>query len=216
MGTMKEMLTIAPVIPVVSIVRKADAVPLVEALLAGGLPVIEVTLRTPVALDAIADIRARVKDAVVGVGTLTRPEQFSRARDAGAHFAVSPGLTAPLLEAARMGGLPYLPGIMTPSELARAGAAGFSALKLFPAELAGGVGLLKALAGPFPEAIFCPTGGISIDNLGSYLAQDNVACAGGSWLAPADAVAAGDWAAITRLAREAVELAATVRAGRSG
>lgn len=200
----RDLLARAPVIPVVRVERVEHAVPMAKALVNGGLPVIEITLRTPPALEAAAAIVREVPEAIVGIGTLTRPEAFSQARDIGARFAVSPGLTPALIEAGRTAGLPFLPGVMTPSEALRAASAGFDALKLFPAEQAGGVGMLKALSGPFPELVFCPTGGISPDNMATYLALPNVACVGGSWLVPSKAVADGNWTLITRLAANAV------------
>lgn len=200
----RDLLARSPVIPVVRIERVEHAVPMANALVEGGLPVIEVTLRTPAALDAAAAITRDVPEAIVGIGTVTRPEAFAQARDAGARFAVSPGLTPALMEAGKTSGLPFLPGVMTPSEALRAATADFDALKLFPAQQAGGVGMLKALAGPFPELVFCPTGGVTSDNMTAYLALPNVICVGGSWLVPPKAVADGDWALITRLAANAV------------
>lgn len=201
-----DILRAGPVVPVVVIERLGDAVPLARALLAGGVRVLEVTLRTSVALQAMQAIVAEVEGVIIGAGTMTKPEDFERCRHAGAMFGVSPGLTAELGAAARASGLPLLPGVMTPSEVIAARAAGFRHLKLFPAEQAGGPGMLKALAGPFPDVTFCPTGGISAANAAEYLALRNVACVGGSWLAPADAVAAGEWPRITALAREAQAL----------
>ncbi len=198
----REIMRLAPVIPVLVVEEEAHAVPLARALVAGGLPVLEVTLRTPAALAAI-EAMAAVPGAVVGVGTVTQPEGFTQAREAGARFAVTPGLTPALAEAARASGIPLLPGVMTPSELIAARAAGFDALKLFPATQAGGIGMLKALGGPFPDVLFCPTGGITPQSFRDFLALDNVACVGGSWLAPRDALAAGDWDRVTALAREA-------------
>lgn len=208
MATIQNIMTMAPVIPVVSIERAEDAVPLAKALLAGGLPVIEITLRTPAALDAITAIASDVPKAVVGVGTVIRGEEFAQARAAGARFAVSPGLTPALLEAAADDdALPFLPGVMTPGEVIQAQAAGLSALKLFPAGPAGGVDLLRALAAPFPGVQFCPTGGVSLANLNHYLALPNVRCVGGSWVAPADAIAGADWQRIRDLASEAAAAA---------
>lgn len=194
---------VGPVIPVIVIEDLAHAVPLARALVAGGVRVLEVTLRTPVALDAIRLIARAVSDAIVGAGTLTRPEDFGEARDAGARFGVSPGLTPALLQAARETGLPLLPGVMTPSDVIAARLAGLHQLKLFPAWQAGGVGMLTALSGPFPDVAFCPTGGIGVETAPEFLALPNVACVGGSWLAPKAALAAGDWGAITALAKEA-------------
>jgi 2-dehydro-3-deoxyphosphogluconate aldolase/(4S)-4-hydroxy-2-oxoglutarate aldolase len=194
------------VIPVLVIEDERSAVPLAQALLAGGVRVLEITLRTPAALAAVRAITTEVPDAIVGVGTISRPEEFGQAAEAGARFAVSPGITDALTAAAADGAMPYLPGVMTPSEIIRARAAGLSALKLFPAEQAGGIAILRAFAGPFPEVRFCPTGGITAVTAPDYLALANVACVGGSWLAPREAVAAGDWATVTRLAREATAL----------
>lgn len=205
-----ELMQRAPVIPVLVIDDPGAAVPLAEALVAGGLPVLEVTLRTPAAFRAITAMRS-VAGAIVGVGTVTKPEQFQQAKDAGAWFAVTPGTTPALLEAAQASGLPTLPGVMTPSEVIAAIAAGFLGLKLFPAEPAGGRALLKALHGPLPQARFCPTGGMSPENLADYLSLPNVLCVGGSWLTPADRVKTKDWAAITHLAQQAVQAAQAIR-----
>ena len=201
-----QIMRIGPVIPVIVIERLEDAVPLARALVAGGLRVLELTLRTPVALRAVEAVAGEVEDAIVGVGTITRAADFEQAMRAGASFAVSPGLTPELIAAARDSALPLLPGTMTPSDVIAARSAGYQALKLFPARQAGGIGMLKALAGPFPEARFCPTGGIGLDSAPEYLALPNVACVGGSWVAPPDAVARGDWARITALARAAAAL----------
>ncbi len=200
---LEQMMALAPVIPVIVIDRVEDAVPLAKALVAGGLPVLEVTLRTKVAMAAVERIAAEVKDAVVGVGTLTQPQQFNTAREAGAVFAVSPGLTDELATAARQTDLPLLPGVFTPSEAMAAQALGFDALKLFPAKQAGGLGMLKAMSGPLPDLRFCPTGGIGADDFRDYLALPNVACVGGSWVCPRELVAAGDWSGIERLAADA-------------
>lgn len=202
-----EIMQQAVVMPVMAIDDVAQAVPLARALVAGGIRVLEVTLRTEHGLAAIAAIAAQVPEAVVGVGTLTRPEEFVAARDAGAVFGVSPGLTASLIAAAKSSGLPLLPGVMTPSEVMSAREAGFYQLKLFPAVPAGGVGMLSAIAGPLPDVTFCPTGGISLENAPQFLALNNVACVGGSWLTPRAAVQSGDWAQITRLASAASALA---------
>jgi len=197
-----EILRMGPVIPVIVIDRLEHAVPLARALVAGGVRVLELTLRTPVALQAMQAIVSEVEGAIVGAGTITRPEDFEACRKAGAVFGVSPGLTAELVAGANASGLPLLPGVMTPSEVIAARAAGFRQLKLFPAQQAGGTGMLRALAGPFPDTVFCPTGGVNATNAPEYLAAPNVACVGGSWLAPSDAMTAGDWARITALARE--------------
>lgn len=206
-----EIMRVSPVIPVIVIDNLAQAVPLAKALVAGGVRVLEVTLRTPVALAAIRVIAREVPEAIVGVGTLTRPEEFTEARDAGACFGVSPGLTPVLIAAARDSGLPLLPGVMTPSDVIAARLAGFRELKLFPAQQAGGIGMLQALAGPFPDVTFCPTGGITAETAPDYLALPNVACVGGSWLTPKAALAAGDWEAVTALVRQAVALTSSVK-----
>ena len=201
--TISEVMRVGPVIPVIVIEHLAQAVPLARALIAGGVRVLEVTLRTPVALTAVRAIVDEVPEAIVGVGTLTRPEDMTEALEAGARFGVSPGLTPSLIEAARDSGLPLLPGVMTPSEIIAARLAGFRELKLFPAQQAGGIGMLKALAGPFPDMIFCPTGGVTAETAPEFLALSNVACVGGSWLTPQAALAADDWQAITALAKQA-------------
>lgn len=198
--TLLEIMRASPVIPVIAIDDIEHAVPLAKALVEGGIRVLEVTLRTAHGLPAIRAIAEQVPGAVVGVGTLTQPEEFAAARDAGAVFGVSPGLTPRLIEAAKSSGLPLLPGVMSPSEVMAAREAGFRQLKLFPAVPAGGVGMLNAIAGPLPDVMFCPTGGISQENAAQFLACGNVACVGGSWLAPKGAVHAGEWARITALA----------------
>lgn len=196
----------APVIPVIVLHDLDHAVPLAEALVAGGLPVLEVTLRTSGALAAVEAMRRAVPEAIVGVGTVTTPAQFTAARNAGAQFAVSPGLTPSLIAASQDIPLPFLPGVMTASELMQAMELGFRCCKLFPAQQAGGLGMLKALHAVFPEARFCPTGGISRDNARDFLSLPNVYCVGGSWVAPQELVKSGDWAAIRRLAQEAAAL----------
>lgn len=203
---MLDLMRSGPVIPVIVIDRIEDAVLLARALVAGGVRVLEVTLRTPVALQAVRAIAQQVEGAIVGVGTITRPQDFERSLAAGAVFGVSPGLTPELIAAARGSALPLLPGVMTPSDVIAALAAGFTQLKLFPAQQAGGIAMLKALRGPFPEVTFCPTGGIDSGSAGDFLALPNVACVGGSWLTPPEAVAAGDWPRITALARKAARL----------
>lgn len=203
---LRDILLRSPVMPVIVIDRLDDAVPLARALVAGGIDVLEVTLRTPAALEALRAMAAAVPEAVVGAGTVTRADQIAQCRAAGARFAVSPGLTPDLANAARIDGLALLPGVMTPSEVMVARDGGFTELKLFPAEPAGGVAMLKALSGPLPEVMFCPTGGINAGSAASYLALPNVACVGGSWLTPPELVRAGDWAAITALARKAASL----------
>jgi len=204
--TLEQIMRAGPVIPVLKVEDVEHAVPLAKALVAGGLPVLEVTLRTPAALEVIAAM-SEVKGAIVGVGTITRPGQFALAKQAGSQFAVTPGLSPALIEAAPDAGMPVLPGVMTPSELITALEAGFDLLKLFPAQVAGGVAMLKSLAGPFAEVGFCPTGGVSPSNMVDFLKQPNVLCVGGSWLAPADLLKRGDWAGVKSLARQAVEIA---------
>lgn len=201
-----EIMHASPVIPVIAIDHPDHALPLAQALVEGGIRVLEITLRTPHGLDAIRKISQQVPDAIVGVGTLTKPEEFMQARDAGAVFGVSPGLTPALIAAARDSELPLLPGVMTPSEVMAAREAGFFQLKLFPAVPAGGVGMLNAIAGPLSDVLFCPTGGISQDNAAQFLACKNVACVGGSWLTPADAIKTGDWAKVKALASAASAL----------
>jgi 2-dehydro-3-deoxyphosphogluconate aldolase/(4S)-4-hydroxy-2-oxoglutarate aldolase len=197
----------ARVIPVLVLDEPEEAMHLARALVAGGLPAIEVTLRTPRALACAEAIAARVPGAVVGLGTLTRPEQFAEARDAGARFVVSPGLTDRLAGAAIAAGLPYLPGTATVTEAMVALEHGFRELKFFPASLSGGAPALKGMAPLLPEARFCPTGGVRAETLGEYLALPNVFAVGGTWLAPAEAVAARRWDEVERLAREAVAAA---------
>ena len=200
------VLDLAPVVPVVVVSDAADAVPLARALVAGGLPVIEVTLRTPGALDAIRAIAGEVPEAVVGAGTVITPEQVGACVAAGARFLVSPGWTDALLEAMRGSGVPFLPGVSTTSEVVALLERGVREMKFFPAQAAGGTAYLKSLAGPLPQARFCPTGGIGPANAPEYLALPNVGCVGGSWMVPADAVTAGDWARIEELARGAAGL----------
>lgn len=197
-----------PVIPVIVIDQLAHAVPLARALVAGGVKVLEVTLRTPVALDAIAAIAREVPEAIVGAGTLRTAADAAAAKQAGSRFAVSPGFTAELAKACEAQGLPLLPGVSTASEVMMAADAGYRFLKLFPATAVGGTNLLKALAGPFPDIAFCPTGGITVQTAPDFLALPNVKVCGGSWLTPGDAVKAGDWERITRLAKEAGALRA--------
>ena len=205
--TLDEILSAGPVMPVIVLQRLDDAVPLARALMAGGVRVLEVTLRTPVALAAIRAIREQVPEAIVGAGTVTRASEFEQAVAAGAVFAVSPGLTAGLAAAARNSSVPLLPGVMTPSEAMAARDAGFTRLKLFPAQQAGGIGMLKAMAGPLPDLRFCPTGGITPETAADYLRLSNVVCVGGSWLAPEAAVANGDWRTVEKLAAAAAALA---------
>ncbi len=193
--------------PVIVLDRVDDAVPLAKALMSGGIRVLEVTMRTPAALDSVRAIRAALPDALVGVGTITNVADLEAARAAGARFGVSPGTTPDLLAHARGWNFPFLPGVMTPSDVMRAIEAGFAAMKLFPARQAGGVEMLKALGGPFPQVRFCPTGGIDADSAASYLALPNVVCVGGSWLSPPALVATRDWGQIRRRAEAAAQLA---------
>lgn len=199
----------APVIPVIVLSDVAHAVPLARALVDGGIRMLEVTLRTPQALDCIEAIAREVPQAVAGAGTVRNGADVQAAQRAGARFLVSPGYTAALGQAARAAGLPLLPGVATGSEIMAALDDGHTELKFFPALQAGGTAMLKAWAGPFGEVRFCPTGGITPQNARDFLALPNVACVGGSWLVPADAVARRDWAAITRLAAQAVQLCST-------
>jgi 2-dehydro-3-deoxyphosphogluconate aldolase/(4S)-4-hydroxy-2-oxoglutarate aldolase len=203
----RSILRLAPVIPVLTIEHVDHAVPLAKALSAGGLRVLEVTMRTRACLPAIEAMRKAVPEAVVGVGTLTRAQDFSDAGRAGAQFGVSPGLTEGMAKAAKDATFPLLPGIMTPTELIAGLGWGFDTFKLFPAQQAGGINMLKALAAPFPDVMFCPTGGITRATAPDYLALANVACVGGSWVAPADKIRAGDWKTIEELARDAATLA---------
>ena len=180
--------------------------PLARALADGGLVVLEITMRTPAALPAIELMRKALPQAIIGVGTLTRAADFAAAATAGAQFGVSPGLTPEIADAAQAATFPLLPGVMTPSDLIAARARGFTALKLFPAQQAGGIGMLKALGAPFPDVVFCPTGGITRASAPEFLALPNVACVGGSWVAPSDLIEAGDWRAIEALARDSASL----------
>ncbi|MFJ4610743.1 bifunctional 4-hydroxy-2-oxoglutarate aldolase/2-dehydro-3-deoxy-phosphogluconate aldolase [Streptomyces griseus] len=201
------VLDLAPVVPVVVLHDAADAVSLARALVAGGLPAIEVTLRTPAALDSIRAMAAEVPGAVVGAGTVISPEHVRDTVAAGARFLVSPGWTDALLEAMKASGVPFLPGVSTTSEVVALLERGVREMKFFPAEAAGGTAYLKALSAPLPQARFCPTGGISLASAPSYLALPNVGCVGGSWMVPGDAVAAKDWDRVARLAAEAAALA---------
>jgi 2-dehydro-3-deoxyphosphogluconate aldolase/(4S)-4-hydroxy-2-oxoglutarate aldolase len=201
-----ELMSTGPVIPVLTIERLADAVPLARALVEGGLRPLEVTLRTDCALEAIALIAREVPDAIVGAGTVLNAADFDRALAAGASFVVSPGLTDPLIAAARSSGVAFLPGVATAGEVMRGLDAGLNRFKFFPAETSGGPGALKALHGPLPQCRFCPTGGVTAASAPAWLALPNVLCVGGAWVAPADAIEAGDWPAITTLARAAAAL----------
>jgi 2-dehydro-3-deoxyphosphogluconate aldolase / (4S)-4-hydroxy-2-oxoglutarate aldolase len=204
--TGSDLLALSPVMPVVVIDDVDDAVPTARALLAGGIGVIELTLRTPVALAAIERVAAAVPDIVVGAGTVTSPAQAAQAADAGAKFLVTPGCTDAVLDACFATGLPFLPGAATVSESMRLAERGLTALKFFPAEASGGVAYLKSLTGPLPDLRFCPTGGITVDSAPTYLALPNVGCIGGSWLTPAKLLAAKDFATVEKLAAEAAAL----------
>jgi 2-dehydro-3-deoxyphosphogluconate aldolase/(4S)-4-hydroxy-2-oxoglutarate aldolase len=197
-----------PVVPVIVIKDLADAVPMAKALLAGGIKVLEVTLRTPVALDAIRLLATEVPEAIVGAGTVTTAAQLQQVVDAGAKFAISPGSTRELLQAGKDAAIPLIPGIASISELMEGTGLGYSHFKFFPAEAAGGVKTLKSIYGPFADIRFCPTGGINEKNFLEYLALPNVKCVGGSWIVPDDAVAAKDWQRITELCKAAVAQAA--------
>lgn len=201
-----EVLELSPVMPVVVVDDAADAIPIAKALLDGGIRAIELTLRTPVALEAMERIAADVPEIVLGAGTITSPEQAKQAAEAGAKFLVTPGATDSVLRAAFDTGLPFLPGAGTVSEAMRLAEQGLTAMKFFPAEPSGGAPFLKALAGPLPQLRFCPTGGVTPSNAPAYLALPNVGCVGGTWLTPKEAVVAKDFGRITKLAQEAATL----------
>ena len=203
----RETCELAPIVPVLVVDNVADARPLAEALVAGGLPALEVTLRTPAALEAIAEM-AKVKGGIVGAGTLVTPRDVENAVAAGAQFGVSPGATDELIAACEAHGLPLLAGAATASEAMQMLARGYDLLKFFPAEASGGAPALKAIGAPLPQISFCPTGGVSLSNANDYLSLSNVVCAGGSWVAPKNLVAAGDWAGIEALAKDASKLGA--------
>lgn len=196
------------VVPVIVLNDAAHAVPLAHALLEGGIDVMEITLRSNVALQAMEAVAKAVPQMHLGAGTVTRVAEVAQVIDAGASFALSPGCTDDLVHAVHDAKLPFIPGVMTPGEVMRARDHGFTLMKLFPASQAGGIGMLKALGAPLPDVRFCPTGGVSVENLRDFLKLPNVAMAGGSWLTPADLLRDGDWAGITKLAREATALAA--------
>jgi 2-dehydro-3-deoxyphosphogluconate aldolase/(4S)-4-hydroxy-2-oxoglutarate aldolase len=195
-----------PVLPVLTIERLADAVPLAKALMRGGLPAIEVTLRTRQALDAIRLIADEAPEVIVGAGTVLNAVQYQEATAAGARFVVSPGATQELIDAANLSDAPFLPGVATPSEAMAMLEEGLTMMKFFPAGPAGGASYLKSLASPLPNAMFCPTGGVSLENAESYLSLPNVVCVGGSWVAPAKLVEERDWQAIEQLAADAARL----------
>ncbi|PPE61867.1 ketohydroxyglutarate aldolase [Pectobacterium brasiliense] len=200
----EQILTTGPVVPVIVVNKLEHALPMAKALVAGGVRVLELTLRTDCAIEAIRAIAKEVPEAIVGAGTVTNPEQLAAVVEAGAQFAISPGLTEPLLKAATEGNIPLIPGISTVSELMLGMDYGLREFKFFPAEANGGVKALQAIAGPFAQIRFCPTGGITPNNYRDYLALKSVLCVGGSWLVPNDALESGDYARITELAREAV------------
>lgn len=199
-----DLFKLSPVVPVMVIERLEDAVPMAEALLAAGIPILEVTLRTPVALAAIERLREKLPRAVVGAGTVTTPEELMQVKAAGAQFAISPGITNELLRAGARGDVPLIPGVATISELMMAKELGYTHLKFFPAEAAGGCAMLKSIAGPFPDIAFCPTGGIHQGNYHDYLALPNVHCVGGSWILPKPAIDAKNWKAVEEAAATAV------------
>lgn len=199
-----EICRLAPVIPVLTVERVEDAAPLARALVAGGLRALEVTLRTDCALEAIRAMKAAVPDAVVGAGTLRNARDVEACMEAGAVFGVSPGGPAALIAAVKAAGMPFLPGCASPTEAMTLADQGFEVVKFFPAEAAGGIPMLKSMAGPLPDITICPTGGVGLANAPDYLKLPNVAVVGGSWVAPMDAIARGDWALIERLSREAV------------
>ncbi|HEY0749132.1 MAG TPA: bifunctional 4-hydroxy-2-oxoglutarate aldolase/2-dehydro-3-deoxy-phosphogluconate aldolase [Steroidobacteraceae bacterium] len=202
----REILALAPVIPILTVSDLKHAVPLARALTVGGLRVLEITLLTAVATSCIEAIRKALPDALVGAGTLTKPADFAAAGRVGAQFGVAPGLTPELAAAARGARFPLLPGVMTPTEVIAARLAGFNVLRLFPAHQLGGAGMLRALGATFPDVLFCPTGGITRASAPDYLALSNVVAVGGSWMAPPEMIAAGDWHGIEALARDAAAL----------
>lgn len=206
----EEVFSQGPVVPVLVIKEVEHAVPLAKALIAGGIRVLEVTLRTPAALEVIKTIAQEVPDAMIGAGTVTNQEQLQAVVDAGAQFAISPGMTSDLLKAGLEAPIALIPGISSTSELMKGIDFDYTHFKFFPAEASGGIKALKSISGPFPDVTFCPTGGIGPNNYLDYLALKNVRCAGGSWLAPDDAVVAGEWEKITKLASQAVAGAATL------
>ncbi len=205
-SSIKDIMHTSPVIPVMVINNLENAVPLAHALVEGGLKVLEITLRTPIALDAIKHIKAEVPGAIVGAGTVINTDTLDKAIAAGSEFLVSPGVTDSLIDAALDSGVPILPGVISPGEAMRLMEKGITEMKFFPAEAAGGVAMIKSIGGPLPQITFCPTGGVNPKNALDYLQQKNVACVGGSWMAPANLVDAGNWAEITRMAKQAASL----------
>ena len=206
MTAIKDIMNTSPVIPVMVINKLEHAVPLANALVEGGLKVLEITLRTPIALEAIKKIKAEVPGAIVGAGTVINLETLNQVIDAGSEFIVSPGVTDTLIDAALKSGTPILPGVVTPSEVMNLLEKGITEMKFFPAEAAGGIPMVKSIGGPLPQVTFCPTGGVSPNNAADYLALSNVACVGGSWMAPASLVDAEDWDEIKRLTIEAISI----------
>ncbi len=204
--SIEQIMKTSPVVPVMVIDNIDDAVPLAKALVEGGLKVLEITLRTAPALEAIRRIKASVPEAIVGAGTIINTQTLQASIEAGAEFIVTPGSTAAIIDAAQAAGVPILPGVNTPSEAMALLEKGITEMKFFPAEAAGGIPMLKSIAGPLPQIQFCPTGGVNPGNAKDYLSLKNVACVGGSWMAPAELVNAGDWDEITRRAREASAL----------
>lgn len=200
----KKLFAMGPIVPVLVINKVEDALPIAEALLAANIKVLEVTLRTPAALDVISVIAKELPEAIVGSGTVTNRHQYQQSIDAGAKFAISPGLTTDLLQAGNEGEIALIPGISSISDLMGASDLGYDHLKFFPAEASGGVNAIKSIGGPFPDITFCPTGGINLKNVRDYLALANVACCGGSWLVPNDVVENKHWSEITKLSNEAL------------
>jgi len=200
----KDLFAMGPIVPVLVIKKVEDALPIAEALLAADVKVLEVTLRTSAALDVISTIAKELPEAIIGAGTVTNREQLQRSYDAGAKFAISPGLTKDLLQAGNEGNIALIPGISSISELMDGADYGYDHLKFFPAEASGGVKAIQSIGGPFPDIRFCPTGGININNVRDYLALSNVACCGGSWLVNDQIIEAKDWSAITKLANQAL------------
>ncbi|HEY5714778.1 MAG TPA: bifunctional 4-hydroxy-2-oxoglutarate aldolase/2-dehydro-3-deoxy-phosphogluconate aldolase [Psychromonas sp.] len=206
----EQVFACSPIVPVMVINNVADAVPMAKALAAGGITVFEVTLRTAAALEAIRAIAAAMPEAMIGAGTVINTQQYDAAVAAGAKFVISPGYSKTLLEHAAKGSAPLIPGVATPSEIITALELGYDHLKFFPAEANGGAAALKAIAGPLPQVRFCPTGGVSPGNVADYMALNCVATVGGSWMIPNDAIASGDWAKVTELAKQAVSLIASL------
>lgn len=200
----KDLFSMGKIVPVLVIKDVADALPIAEAILASGIKVLEVTLRTPSALNVIQEIATHLPQAIIGAGTVTNAQMLQQSRDAGAKFAISPGLTKDLLKAGQGGDIALIPGISSISELMDGIDYGYDHLKFFPAEASGGVNAIKSIGGPFPDIKFCPTGGININNINNYLALSNVACCGGSWLVTDEIVKTKDWSTITQLCNEAI------------